>query len=510
VLPFRTIRQRRRRAHKAQVAAVATILALLLVVTFISNYLLTQLPSQETAAEFDHVLQVENQLARFQATVLAEADQPNLGLALSSPVTLGSQSVPPFGPAASGAISPEAASISTQTSYSLADIAYAPPTWNFGSSCLTGGNGSCSGNGHIDTWNITNVNNTAFTVTIHGNSNSLQYNITGSNDTIAVDWTGGDTGYVNVIVNGSYDTVTFNKGGSDTTSPILNFFFYGQHDTFNFNPSGSHSSAGGMTLDVVFIGELGLLCPYGNASGSDRVGTLASGGSNLNMTVTWWNFVGYRSGPTTGAYPGGSGSNETLHWENLTGVVACAFTKPYISNYQTAYGEGLLVHLYNRYVAQTDVAYDQGAVIERQVGGEPIMLSPPKFTTGTFAGGLSASLTLVNILSNFSTDAGLTTAAITSQVVSVHRLVMFSGVTQNILFSPFWLNISTAYPQAWMTFFAGHANVFPSGATCSSSVVILPPYTCANPPAGVSVTVHAALVVARLSVTTITLLVSVN
>ena len=53
-----------------------------------------------------------------------------------------------------------------------------------------------------------------------------------------------------------------------------------------------------MKVVVAFVGTLAELCPYGNLSNSDKVGTLSSGGSNLNLTILWWNAVGYISGPT--------------------------------------------------------------------------------------------------------------------------------------------------------------------------------------------------------------------
>ena len=121
-------------------------------------------------------------------------------------------------------------------SYSLGTIVQDPPRWGFGSTCLTGGNGSCASNGNIDTWNETNVNHTSFTITVHGNSNSVAYNISGNNDTINVDWTGGDTGFVFMQINGSDDKVIYNKGGSDTTYPVATILFFGQRDTFYLQP----------------------------------------------------------------------------------------------------------------------------------------------------------------------------------------------------------------------------------------------------------------------------------
>lgn len=501
---FRTIRQHRRRARAGQVAAVATVLGLLLVVTFLANYLSQQLPGQLTSAEFDHTLQVENQLSRLQASILALSHSVAPGLTLSTPVSLGAAAVPPFGPPAGGAIGPEASGARIATTYYVGTFVRNEPIWNTGSTCLLGGSGKCSSNGNIDTWNVTNQNGTNFTLTVNGNSNSIQYNITGNNDTINVDWTGGDTGFVNFIINGSNDVVTYNKGGSDTTKPTATFLFYGQNDVFNFNPAGSHSSKGYMKLIVAFVSSFNQICPYGNASRTDKIGTLAPGGSNLNMTVIWWNAVGYTSGPSVQTYPGGLAANETITWWNNTGVVSCAFTKAYASQYNSVYGQGILVHLYNRYLPPTDVVYDQGAVIVAQEGGSPIMLSPPALKVTPVPAGFAASLTLVNLVGNLSTEAGITTAAVSTQLLLQNTLNVLNGITPSSLTSPLFLNLTTAYPAAWISYFGTMPSVFPDGGSCVPITVIRAPYSCMHPPPGALVEVSAPLSVVQLTLTSIT------
>ncbi len=505
---FRTIRQRSRRARAGQVAAVATVFGLLLVVSFLSTFVLESLPGQMAALEDQHILQVENQLARLQATILAEANNPSISMSLASPVTLGSQAQPPFGAPSQGTIQPEGVGVKTLTKYFVSKVAYSPPAWNFGSNCLTNGSGKCSSNGNIDTWNVTDANNSHFTLTVNGNSNSVAYNITGNNDTITIDWTGGDTGFVRFTINGSNDQVIYNKGGSDSTFPIAQFFYFGQNDTFSFNPAGSHAVKGGMTLFIEFVGSLGRICPEANLSSSDRVGSLASGGSNLNMTVVWWNSVGYVSGPHTVTYPGGSGANETLTWLNQTGVVACAFSAVASSTYTTQYQSGIDVHLLNRYAPVTDVAYDQGAVILDQQGGLPIMVSPPSITWKTNPNGLTAAVTLVNLIGNYSASGGITTSAVLTRVLAVASFSIVNGQTAFYLTSPLYLNVTTPYPSAWMNYFATLPKIFPYGATCQSSVPLTAPYTCADPPPGAIVTVSARLIVNVLTVTTVSVEVS--
>lgn len=506
---FRTIRQRSRRARAGQVAAVATVLGLLLVVSFVSSFILEVLPGQMAAIEEQHVLQVENQLSRLQATILAEASDPGTAMSLSSPVTLGSGAVPPFGPPSQGVLQPEGVGVKTLTKYFVSKVAYAPPRWNFGSVCLNNGSGKCTSTGNINTWNVTNTNNTTFSITVNGNYNSLGYNISGSYDTINIGWTGGDTGFVRFVINGSHDTINYVKGGSDTTNPIAQFFFFGQNDVFNFNPSGSHSVGGGMTLLVEFVGSLGRICPESNLSATDRVGTLTSGGSNLNMTVAWWNSEGYVSPPHTVPYPGGLIHNESLTWLNQTGVVACAFSSVGSSTYTTAYQSGIDVHLLNRYAPPTDVAYDQGAVIVDQLGGLPVMVSAPAISWKYNPNGLTAAVTLVNLVGNFSASGGLTTSAIQTRLLAVSSFTIVNGQTSFYLTSPLFLNVTTAFPLAWMSYFASVPRIFPYGSSCLSSVPFPAPYTCADPPAGSIVTVSSRLLVNVLTITTISVQVSV-
>lgn len=506
---LRTIRQHRRRANAGQVAAVATILGLLIVVTFISVFVIQPLPAQMGALEYQHELLVENQLARLQATVLAEAKNPNLAFSLSAPITLGSGAIPPWAGPSTGSIQPEDAVIHTQTFYDVGQVFPAPPNWNTGSNCLLNGSGKCASNGNIDTWNVTNANNTAFDLKVTGNSNSVQYNISGNNDTITIDWIGGDTGFVQFIINGSGDTVIYNKGGSDTTSPTANFLFYGQNDTFDMNMAGSHSSKGGITVNVQFVGELNQICPFGNQSNTDRLGSLGSGGSNLAMNVQWWNAVGYASAPHTVPYPGGAGSNESITFKNLTGVIGCAFTKAYVSGYTSQYLSGIRVHLYNHYLAPMDLVYDQGAVIGAAEGGGSIMVSPPPISYFLQPAGIAARIMLVNFVGGFAASAGVSTSAVTTQVIAEQAITITNGQTNFYITTPVFLNITTPYPQAWVSYFQSQPKLFSGGVSCVPLVSIPSPFTCLSPPPGMNVLVSAGMTVQQVTITTVTLAVSV-
>lgn len=510
VLRLRTIRQRTRRARRGQVSAIATILGLLLVVTFVSEFILIPLPGQMSDLELQHLTLVENQLSMLQSTVLAEAKSPGLHLSIASPVTLGSQANPPFGQGASATVSEEGSSARSVSHYTIASVVAAPPRWNNGSNCLTGGSGKCASNGNLDTWNVTGVNNTTFTLTINGNSNSVEYNISANYDTINVDWTGGDTGFVLFIINGSHDIVNYNKGGSDTTHPLAQFLFYGLYDMFNFSPSGSHSGKGGMTLDVVFVGIVGRSCPGGNTSATDNVGTLSSGGSNLNMSVIWWNSVGYVSPPTKQTYPGGGGNNETIWWSNNTGFVQCAFTKAYGTLYTTQHLGGLQVQVNNIYLPQAVVAYDDGAVVEGESGGTATMVSPPAFTYSLTPEGIVASITLVDLIGNFSAESGRETAAITTSLATTTSSHLGTTNASLFLTSAYILNLTTAFPSAWASFFAKIPKIVPGGTQCVPIGTIPPPFSCLTPPPGRYVTLEVPIVAVSITLTIVSVFVNIT
>ncbi len=75
---------------------MAVILGLLLVVTFIANYLTTELPNTMAQNDLQHEVTVQNQVAQLSALVERVAEARAVGAQVSQPVTLGSPSSPPF------------------------------------------------------------------------------------------------------------------------------------------------------------------------------------------------------------------------------------------------------------------------------------------------------------------------------------------------------------------------------------------------------------------------------
>ena len=473
----------------------------------IANFVVLQLPQEETNLEFQHLLQVENQVERLQATVLTEASHGGLQLSLPSPVTLGSAADPPFGPAAPGAAFLEPSTVQTTTGYSLSKVVPAPPKWGVGSGCLTGGGGHCSSNGNTFTYNESG-NNTTIDIKVTGNSNSLTYNITGSNDTITIDWTGGSIGFVLFQLNGSDDIVNYNKGGSSVNKPNATFLFFGQRDTFNFAPSGGGSGTQGVF--VTFVGSLNQICPNSNLSNTDTIGSLGNFGNGLNATFTWWNSVGYSTPVHRVAYPGGSLPNTALSFQNISGGISCAFTKSYTSTYTSLFLAGLVVRLANRYLPVTDIAYDQGAVIEQQVGARAVMVSPPAIFAHRTMTGITASITLINSIGNYSIVGGTSTASVLSRVLASNTFTVALAGNASQLSSPFNFTITTAYPAAWAAFFATLPSIFPSGATCTPVGSLPAGFTCLQPPPGKVETIRAPLTATQLTITMVTVTLTVQ
>ncbi|MGP8072546.1 MAG: hypothetical protein ACLPZM_05400 [Thermoplasmata archaeon] len=103
-------------------AAVATLLGLLLVVSFIANYLSTQVPNQMAVNDLNHDLAVENQLARLDALLETASANYATGAQLTQPVSLGSGGVPPFAPS-------DTAYTGTTVNGSLAQVNYSTTTF---------------------------------------------------------------------------------------------------------------------------------------------------------------------------------------------------------------------------------------------------------------------------------------------------------------------------------------------------------------------------------------------
>ena len=495
---WKTIRQRRSRARKGQVSAVATTLGLLLVVSLIANFMLLQLPNEMTQLEVQHQLLVEDQMARFQQQVWAQGANLGLPVTLTSPVTLGSQANPPFGVAAPSTISVAPTTIRSSVTLSSTTISYNPPAWGTFSPCFSATGGSCSGSGFFYA-NLLGPNRTSFTLSVAGSAN-WEYNLTLNNDTVTVTWNGANPGPEIVVINGSYNNVIFQKSGSATSNPVIEFLFFGTHDTLSVSDNGG-GTGGVTTVYTQFVGYLNNICPAQNLSGTDHLIALSSlGNSQLNVSVTWWNAIGYASAPVTQSFSGG-----TVTWQNKTGLVPCAFNTGSSSIHTTVLLLGLLVHLSNHYAPAADVAFDQGAVILAEQVGTPVMIEPPAITYGTEPLGATVKLTLFNFVGSATSEAGVTTAGIQTTLLSSQQYSLNTGITGTVLVSYPTLNITTFYPAAWENFFTTLPHSFvPTG---SVQCVETTPFagSCLSPPSNVPVTISVTLVVAQFSINVATI-----
>jgi hypothetical protein len=493
-----TIGHRRSRSRKGQVSAVATILALLLVVSFIANFLVGELPGDMEQIETNHIVQVEDQLARLQATISAEAQDPGTQVALVTPVTLGSLAEPPFGQAATSSIQTEIPGVGTVANYQFAALTPMALTWNSGgSACLAGGHGTCSTGAAKDTYNFEG-NGSVLGVTISGSGDSLFYNLTGSNDSLTITWSGPNANKAVVVLNGSNDSVTLKKSATDTGSPVMSFTFYGANDKFTLTPSGSHSGAGGTKISVSFFGSINGICPWGNLTATDKLGVFGGGGLLVNVSTTWWNAIGYQSAPHTHSYSSGFAT-----FQNQTGFARCAFTNEYPTSLTSQESGGLLVNIHNHYVASALVAFDQGAVVAAEAGGGSVMVDQPTIVVTDRPAGTIASITLINLVMTPSTEAGLSTAAVMSQILSVSHFSMIARANES-LSSPFNFTINTLFPDAWWAYFQTVPTAFPEGSTCVTIHPISAPYTCLAPPFGTAEEISAPMLVQSVIVTSIT------
>ncbi|MGI0151730.1 MAG: hypothetical protein ACREC5_07330, partial [Thermoplasmata archaeon] len=252
---WRTIRQRPGRARSGQVAPVATMLGLLLVTSFIADFALVQLPGEMDDNEFQHSLLVENQLARLQYTVLAQAAHPLAPSTELSPVTLGSVGEPPFAGPSSSVMTPETSSASTTFDYGLARILSNAPNWGL-SGCPATGRPSCPNAIYWD--NVTGTPRNTYTVTMTGAAPSFLLNFTGNNDTLSVVWSGLSIGsFVYLVLNGSYLHVTLTKtSAGGVGAPHLLIWVYGEHDVLTTSIDSQMAFA-----SVSFLGSMTLPCP---------------------------------------------------------------------------------------------------------------------------------------------------------------------------------------------------------------------------------------------------------
>ncbi|HTW77790.1 MAG TPA: hypothetical protein VMG14_08535, partial [Thermoplasmata archaeon] len=460
----RSSRSWRRRGRRGQVAAVATILGLLLVVTFIANYLTTTLPNQMSINDLDHELQVENQLGRFQALLEQVANVGAVGAPLTQPVTLGSSGLPPFADADMGSIGPLNGS-NYSLSYTLAGpTSYSPPNAGTpggyaGTCALTSTSAvvqlACTGLAHV-TYNFTGTPSEGFVfdldaggtfalnVTTSGttaapepidvamsDASPLDLYVLGSNDSISLGISTGST--VNLIELGTNDSVTISEAAastvhlyavgyhdtvtiSDGVGLVLTAYLFGWDDSVTMSSSSSASTTA-TQVTVYFVGFLtsATACPSDNLAATDSVAGSNSKGSyhayyNVTATftptaVTDWTQTVSKQSPAQASCP----------------FLATATYAP-----TTYHSAGIDVHLYNTYAPAADVAFDAGAILYAQPGGTPLVLDDPGLTVVETSTSVvtSVSLWLPFFIGKGAAESGIGTADLSARLVALTSIVL--------------------------------------------------------------------------------------
>ncbi len=466
-------------------SAVATILGLLLVVTFIANYLGTVLPNRMTVNDLNRELAVENQLSTLSTLLERLAQAGAVGAQVSQPISLGSDSVPPFAASDGSILTPVGSGPNISSTISAVGARYNPPTGypaggTYDPSCTqhpappanatsidcTGQKNSFVTYGFVGSgiFSVNGTGGTAFTANVTAN-NSIVYlngsggggsvfnqyvNFVGSHDNIFVAATGSANQVVNLV--GNYDNLTL----SETSKGTMTVTVVGNHDHIFINGVanddilivawGAYDSVAATSgnYNVYFNGfdplnatALGPTCPYGNLATTDTVsGGKNTSGSTYNVTFNTTNQSGLKW-----VYP----------WKEVwiaSSPISCVFFAGVFHHAAPATTAVLEVQFRNAYAPNAVAAFDEGAVVAAQPGGLPIMLAPPwlSLSRGTL------TLTLPSFVGTFASEAGTGTAVVSLRLVSLQQFIFPSSSFVLLAGSPVVLSIITPFAYAWKTY----------------------------------------------------------
>ncbi len=484
-----------------------TLFGLLLVVTFIGNYLTNTLPGQMASNDLAHGLLVENQVGRLATLLAAAAYGGSPGNQFTQPISLGSAGAPPFaapdsstlsaGPSGSGMTvsftaagpttyqPPEgypeggSAAACTVTSTTISCDTASAAAYNFAGNNKTF-SGSQLGAGALHLNYSANYSTIALTLS---GSGAVTLGIYGHHDTIRM--TGLGAGAVNCLIVGNYDTTSANTTGSQG----LRITIVGNYDPVTV-PSGG--GAGALTLVITgehdhvslpsqsgagsdylyFTGfnaqaPSGALCPAANQSSTDGVtGANITGAGAIKVYLN--NSVGYSHSVTNSSAGGGW----TTTWESVS-QTTCPYTSTISLPYKNSgvIGGSFIVHLNNLYAPTGDVAFDSGAVVYAQGGGIPVMVDSPPIT---YAHG-RLNVTVPLFRGQFGGAGGTTTTVLAFTLVSSNSISLpGSGFSLSTSVN---VTLTSPFASAWMSYYCSqpafntHANYTgPSGhASCSSS-----------------------------------------
>ncbi len=448
---------------------MATLLALMLFVSFLATFVFGELPSQMGTQEFLHQSQVEDQLGRLQDSVIeaANALNGNGSSYLSNPVTLNSGGVPPFGTPSTGSIVVEPTYVGATAAFGVSNVTAANVGWGHGSSCFSTGSGTCTTGSGTEVYNFSG-NKSTVSPTIAGCAAagcSVVFNVTGNSNALTVTLTGAAIKTVLVQVSGNWDNLTLSDGGTCNLHQSVAVVFSGNNDSYTLTMTGCTTGLGA-NLNTTFVGSSGSLCPYGNAASSDTwKGATWGSSTGIFQNLTWQNAFGITS--PENSIPANGGHNHVT-FSNQSGYFQCLFTTAQTSGpYTLHFLSGVRVQLNNRYTPVTSVAYDQGAVILGQQNGGSIMIDPPQSSYVQQPFGVSYAITLVSLVGSTGAASGLGTVAVVSSILSEQTYNIIDGRHSNTYLPYIYLNFTTAFPQAWATYFSHQTVIDPAGVTCT-------------------------------------------
>lgn len=411
--------------------------------------------------EFDHTLQVENQFEQVQEDVISEIAHPHTPIALTSPITLSSAGVPPFGaPTVSTVSIVPSSSNRAYFNYSLSTAQFDGPTvFPSGNLCVL-----------VACTNA--LSNTAYTYNWQGTASVLSItNITGVND------------YVNVNVTGNNNRIVFPEGGA--TEAATNFYLVGNGNTLYYNVSGTSTAANTLwvyglsnsvhigkptashvKLIVNFVGESSTSedCPYLNAT-SNSLSTPTTTGTGETIFVTWENNGEYGAFHSSVSAP--TGWKEVQNYTPETqSPLACAWETGTTQSFQPYVGSGLKIAIANRYYPAATVGFQEGAVVATWPSNASTMLGGPEFTVTQTANGPVVNLTLVQfVVQNFTQETGSGTIGVQTELLSLYNdTLSASTTTGGTLDLPVYLAVATTAPEAWQSWALNYPSITPNGA----------------------------------------------
>jgi hypothetical protein len=505
-------RKWRRRGRRGQVAAVATLLGLLLVVTFIANFLTTVVPNQMQVNDLNHDIQLENEYGRLAALLASAGSQGAPGMQFVQPLTLGSQSVAPWTGQDGSTVGSGRVGSSVSLSFGLLGATiYLPPTGSpqggpaLPSACAftSGADVGISCTGTIATTLAYNFsgNSKAFTLSDTGTSNLISLNYSTNSSTIALSLTG--TVNLQVAVYGSNDHITTTGVGSGTMIFVLvgnndyvnldgtgnaavQVYLYGTHDNVYQSAVGSGSlllveygtqdsftgnATGSETYRAYVTGfnatnPNSTQCPYSNQSSTDKLSGSTVGGGPF---IAYYNNTIYTGSKTVSPW--------TTHYQQV-GASLCPFFAPQQIPLESpaVVGTGPVTELINSYAPSGEIAYDEGAVVYAQYGAYPVFLQNPSIAL-TVLGGAGGNVTDASIwLPLFSnlvgSVAGVGTETLDLGLLQTERYVINEtssefAVNPNV---PITIVVQSVYAEAWDAFLTSHPS-FAGLWTCAPAPV---------------------------------------